>query len=131
MKTLNMGTHEAYAYVKSRSPWIGPNMSLIYQLTDYGRLCGYEKKPSSIQAPAPSSAPLSGTEARLYKDAVGEERPLVSPSITRLNRAFMARTQSQDRPEFLEVEVDRVVETMSSPRFVVSVEEKRKPTSLL
>ncbi|KZT41355.1 hypothetical protein SISSUDRAFT_1000846 [Sistotremastrum suecicum HHB10207 ss-3] len=31
------GMHGAYAFVKDKSKWVGPNMSLIYQLLDYER----------------------------------------------------------------------------------------------
>lgn len=124
MKKMGMGTHEAYAYVKDRSPWIGPNMSLIYQLTDYGRLCGYERKPTT-QTSAPSTAPLENAESRRYK----EPSP-IPPLHAHLARPSINRTQSQDRPTFLDVDVDRVAETLSSPRFVVSelVTEDRKET---
>jgi len=116
MKKLGMGTHEAYAYVKSRSPWIGPNMSLIYQLTDYGRLCGYEKKPSKpLQGSAPSTAPLESTESRRYK----EDGTPQSPAVVSL-RPAVNRTQSQDRHRFLDIEVEKVAETISSPRFGVN-----------
>ena len=115
MKKLGLGTHEAYAYVKERSPWIGPNMSLIYQLTDYGRLCGYERRPV-IQTSAPSTAPLENAESRRYKEPSSQILPLHA----HLSRPSMGRTQSQDRPGFLDVEVDHVTEKISSPRFVVS-----------
>ncbi|KAH9025063.1 hypothetical protein EDB84DRAFT_1505563 [Lactarius hengduanensis] len=32
------GMHAAYAYVKQKSQWVGPNMSLIYQLLDYEKV---------------------------------------------------------------------------------------------
>ncbi|KAI0257512.1 hypothetical protein BJV78DRAFT_1278022 [Lactifluus subvellereus] len=32
------GMQAAYAYVKQRSKWVGPNMSLIYQLLDYEKV---------------------------------------------------------------------------------------------
>ncbi|KAI9434130.1 hypothetical protein BJY52DRAFT_1198322 [Lactarius psammicola] len=32
------GMHAAYAYVKQKSKWVGPNMSLIYQLLDYEKV---------------------------------------------------------------------------------------------
>jgi hypothetical protein len=117
MKKLGLGTHEAYAHVKSRSPWIGPNMSLIYQLTDYGRLCGYEKKSNAKiqETSVPSTAPLESTESRRYK----EDIPIPSPAVSNL-RPGMNRTQSQDRHRYLDVDVDKVTETISSPRFVVS-----------
>jgi hypothetical protein len=111
MKKLKMGTHEAYAYVKDRSPWIGPNMSLIYQLTDYGRLCGYERKYTFPQSSSPST---DNSESRRYTDT--SPRTLHS----QLSRPLIARTQSQHRHKFVDVDVDRVAETISSPRFVVS-----------
>lgn len=120
MKKMGLGTHEAYAYVKERSPWIGPNMSLIYQLTDYGRSCGYERKTAS-QTSAPSTAPLGNAESRRYKEPIH-----VLPIHAHLSRPSAGRTQSQDRPGFLDVDVDRVVETLSSPRFVVSESVKEK-----
>jgi hypothetical protein len=132
MKKMRMGTHEAYAYVKDRSPWIGPNMSLIYQLTDYGRLCGYERKSSinpnnrsSGQFSAPSTAPLENAESRRYKES--EPLNLKLKSVQEQSvRPTMGRTQSQDRHEFLDVEVDQVADTLSSPRFVVSEEGPQK-----
>jgi hypothetical protein len=96
MKKLKMGTHEAYSFVKDRSPWIGPNMSLIYQLTDYGRLCGYERKhvhptSSTGTSSAPGSAPLESSESRRYVD---------SPKLAAHLRPAVGRTQSQDRHDF-------------------------------
>src|SRR5271170_6525903 len=116
MKKMGMGTHEAYAYVKERSPWIGPNMSLIYQLTDFGRQCGYDRASikSSGQSSAPSTAPLDNSESRRYRDG----SPRILPP--HLSRPGMLRTQSQDRPGYSDPEVDRVVDSISSPRFVVS-----------
>ena len=123
MKKLGMGTHEAYAYVKSRSPWIGPNMSLIYQLTDYGRLCGNEKKSSVKPQPnsTPSTAPLESTESQRYKG----DAPISSPAVAKL-RPVVARTQSEGRQRYLDVEVEKVTESISSPRFVVS-DNKESP----
>jgi hypothetical protein len=54
----------------------------------------------------------------------------MSPSVARLSRSNMARTQSQDRPEFLEVEVDKVAETISSPRFVLGEENRNLPSRM-
>jgi hypothetical protein len=121
MKKFKMGTHEAYAYVKERSPWIGPNMSLIYQLTDYGRLCGYERKASTpavkpMQEYTPSTAPLANNESRQYRETFPKSLH------SQLSRAAIARTQSQDRPEFSDVDVDRVARSLSSPGFVLSEE---------
>ena len=124
MKKLGMGTHEAYAYVKDRSPWIGPNMSLIYQLTDYGRLCGYERKSTILgkmgQTSAPATASLESSESRRYTD----ESPKTLHS--HLSRPSVGRTQSQDRHEFLDTDVDGVTKTLSSPHFVVSEETEQK-----
>src|ERR1700737_555695 len=131
MKKLGLGTHEAYAYVKERSPWIGPNMSLIYQLTDYGRLCGYERplktnkpKLSTLRTvpldSIPLTAPLDNLESRLYKDGVDSPNTITPPQ-TGLSRPPMARSLSE-RHNALEVQVNLVAETLSSPRFVVSEE---------
>jgi hypothetical protein len=125
MKKLGMGINEAYAYVQQRSPWIGPNMSLIYQLAEYGRLGGYDRKPAGTktgQASAPSTAPLESSESRQYK---GDEEVSPKTMHSHLSRPSMARTQSQDRHKFLDVDVDRVAEKLSSPQFVVSNEAKQ------
>ncbi|KAI9317871.1 dual specificity phosphatase, partial [Dichotomocladium elegans] len=37
MKTLKMPMQEAYDYVKARAPHISPNLSLLYQLSEYER----------------------------------------------------------------------------------------------
>ncbi|CAE7071427.1 unnamed protein product [Rhizoctonia solani] len=37
LKSVQGGMHNAYAYVKEKSKWVGPNMSLIYQLMEYER----------------------------------------------------------------------------------------------
>lgn len=47
MKSKNWGVHQAYQWVKDKSPGISPNMSLIYQLVDWARLLE-EKEKSSI-----------------------------------------------------------------------------------
>ena len=92
-------------------------MSLIYQLTDYGRLCGYERKATTGQSSAPSTAPLESAESSRYKDS---PKPLPA----QLSRPSMTRTQSQDRHAFSDVDVDvnSIADTLSSPRFVVSKE---------
>lgn len=46
MKSQSMDINEAYAYVKSKSPCIGPNMSLIYQLCEWGKTLA---KPDTYQ----------------------------------------------------------------------------------
>ncbi|KZT21644.1 hypothetical protein NEOLEDRAFT_1181484 [Neolentinus lepideus HHB14362 ss-1] len=44
------GMQGAYSYVKSKSRWVGPNMSLIYQLLDYERtLKGGSSSPASSE----------------------------------------------------------------------------------
>ncbi|KAF8941673.1 hypothetical protein BGZ58_000009 [Dissophora ornata] len=53
MKTLGMGLTEAYDFVKQRSAVISPNMSLMYQLAEYGKSL---KNPGGvITVPAASS----------------------------------------------------------------------------
>ncbi|ORY82066.1 dual specificity phosphatase, partial [Protomyces lactucae-debilis] len=38
MKSMGKDVNEAYGFVKHESPWIGPNMTLIYQLCEWGKL---------------------------------------------------------------------------------------------
>lgn len=38
MKSENWGVHQAYQWVKDKSPGISPNMSLIYQLVEWSRV---------------------------------------------------------------------------------------------
>ncbi|EPX71558.1 dual-specificity MAP kinase phosphatase Pmp1 [Schizosaccharomyces octosporus yFS286] len=53
MKTLNLNVSDAYEYVKQRSPWIGPNMSLIFQLSEYQQII--HKGTNSTSRPTNSS----------------------------------------------------------------------------
>ncbi|KAG4306274.1 hypothetical protein PORY_000262 [Pneumocystis oryctolagi] len=46
MKSLGLNVDSAYSYVKDKSPWIGPNMSLIYQLYDFNNFLYGKKKLS-------------------------------------------------------------------------------------
>ncbi|KII93473.1 hypothetical protein PLICRDRAFT_100232 [Plicaturopsis crispa FD-325 SS-3] len=41
------GMQQAYAYVKEKSKWVGPNMSLIYQLLEYERKLKGASSPAS------------------------------------------------------------------------------------
>ncbi|KAG5519360.1 hypothetical protein PMAC_001986 [Pneumocystis sp. 'macacae'] len=60
MKSLGLNIDSAYSYVKDKSPWIGPNMSLIYQLYDfnnflYGKKSSDNKKQTSPNIEIPES----------------------------------------------------------------------------
>ncbi|TFK57371.1 hypothetical protein OE88DRAFT_125198 [Heliocybe sulcata] len=51
------GMQGAYSYVKSKSRWVGPNMSLIYQLLDYERtLKGGSSSPASSERSSSAAA---------------------------------------------------------------------------
>lgn len=51
------GMQAAYSYVKTKSRWVGPNMSLIYQLLDYEReLKGGSSSPASSDISSSSAA---------------------------------------------------------------------------
>ncbi|KAJ3990530.1 hypothetical protein F5890DRAFT_1591028 [Lentinula detonsa] len=52
------GMQPAYDYVKEKSTWIGPNMSLIYQLLDYER----KLKGSDVNSPASDRSSLLAEE---------------------------------------------------------------------
>ncbi|EIM83344.1 uncharacterized protein STEHIDRAFT_83382 [Stereum hirsutum FP-91666 SS1] len=56
------GMQGAYTYVKEKSPWVGPNMSLIYQLLDYER-----------NLTGGSSSPAGSNHSRTSSDAADEE----------------------------------------------------------
>ena len=59
MKSRNMEVNEAYAFVKGRAPGISPNMSLIYQLCEWGRMLKTEERPRhrrSLDTPGGSTA---------------------------------------------------------------------------
>ena len=116
---MGMGTHEAYAYVKERSPWIGPNMSLIYQLADYGRMSGNDRtfNKATGRSSAPTTAPIDSLESRRYRDDYPRALPL------HLSRPGVLRTQSQDRGAYSDADVDRVVDSISSPHFAVGDEK--------
>ncbi|KAB5594324.1 hypothetical protein CTheo_2254 [Ceratobasidium theobromae] len=55
LTSIQGGMHNAYAYVKDKSKWIGPNMSLIYQLLEYERSIAPNKGSPSVTS--------DGTEA--------------------------------------------------------------------
>ncbi|KAH9825206.1 hypothetical protein DFH28DRAFT_878463 [Melampsora americana] len=42
------GMHEAYTFVKEKSPWAGPNMGLIYQLIEYEKVLKRKITSSSV-----------------------------------------------------------------------------------
>ena len=76
-KNPQLTVHDAYNAVKNRSRWIGPNMNLIYQLTDF-------KKKLAEQSPAGSSDWLSSlnigsgranAKATLFADLDSATRP--------------------------------------------------------
>ncbi|KAG9127364.1 hypothetical protein FRC07_014528 [Ceratobasidium sp. 392] len=48
LKSVQGSMHNAYAYVKEKSKWVGPNMSLIYQLLEYERTLAPKKDAPSI-----------------------------------------------------------------------------------
>ncbi|CAE6524397.1 unnamed protein product [Rhizoctonia solani] len=50
LKSVQGGMHNAYAYVKEKSKWVGPNMSLIYQLMEYERALTPRKGTPSVSS---------------------------------------------------------------------------------
>lgn len=50
MKEKHMDVNQAYSYVKERSAAIGPNMGLIYQLSDYAHLLSQDDSKQSNTA---------------------------------------------------------------------------------
>ncbi|KAG8767423.1 hypothetical protein FRC12_006262 [Ceratobasidium sp. 428] len=52
LKSVQGSMHNAYAYVKDKSKWVGPNMSLIYQLLEYERTLAPKKDAPSVTSEA-------------------------------------------------------------------------------
>ncbi|CAE6335517.1 unnamed protein product [Rhizoctonia solani] len=50
LESVQGGMHNAYAYVKEKSKWVGPNMSLIYQLMEYERALTPRKGTPSVSS---------------------------------------------------------------------------------
>ncbi|CAE6453972.1 unnamed protein product [Rhizoctonia solani] len=50
LKSVQGGMHNAYAFVKEKSRWVGPNMSLIYQLMEYERALTPRKGTPSVSS---------------------------------------------------------------------------------
>ncbi|KAG8744684.1 hypothetical protein FRC10_009598 [Ceratobasidium sp. 414] len=48
LRSVQGSMHNAYAFVKEKSKWVGPNMSLIYQLLEYERTLAPKKDAPSI-----------------------------------------------------------------------------------
>ncbi|KTW32768.1 uncharacterized protein T551_00253 [Pneumocystis jirovecii RU7] len=70
MKSLGLNIDSAYSYVKNKSPWIGPNMSLIYQLYDFNNFLYGKKSPDNKKQTSPNieiSAPNNYRKAILNK----------------------------------------------------------------
>ncbi|KAL1923053.1 uncharacterized protein VTP21DRAFT_9429 [Calcarisporiella thermophila] len=83
MHSERLSLNEAYAFVKRRSLWISPNMSLVYQLLDY------EKKihPSSISRDGRSKNLTNGTAALQRKASLGSATGYASGTSTSDRRA--------------------------------------------
>ncbi|KIK71209.1 hypothetical protein GYMLUDRAFT_235564 [Collybiopsis luxurians FD-317 M1] len=71
------GMQPAYDYVKEKSQWIGPNMSLIYQLLDYERkLKGSDaNSPSSDRSSLIAEEEAEWSRRRQMMDEESEEEP--------------------------------------------------------
>ena len=81
MKRMNLDIHQAYAYVKRKSPWIGPNMSLIYQLTDWNRICKQ----------------LKSVRIEPYSRTCAPSTPPSTPKITTSTVTLLSRSASVER----------------------------------
>ncbi|KAI0036693.1 hypothetical protein K488DRAFT_40709 [Vararia minispora EC-137] len=67
------GMQSAYAYVKSKSKWVGPNMSLIYQLLDYERtLRGDSSSPTSDISDSAAQDEEWGRKRQMLDEATSE-----------------------------------------------------------
>ncbi|KDQ63814.1 hypothetical protein JAAARDRAFT_119951 [Jaapia argillacea MUCL 33604] len=106
------GQQAAYAYVKSKSSWIGPNMSLIYQLLDYERLLKGDDPSLSTSERSPTAVEEEEEwgRRRLMMDASSD-----AESDSRESDAVMQEAEALDRAM-----EDRVVARKSSASSVAS-----------
>ncbi|VDB99845.1 unnamed protein product [Peniophora sp. CBMAI 1063] len=69
------GMQAAYAYVKSKSKWVGPNMSLIYQLLDYERTLKADTDSASEDMDAAAQDEEWGRRRAMLDEAPSESEP--------------------------------------------------------
>ncbi|KAK2461775.1 hypothetical protein APHAL10511_006238 [Amanita phalloides] len=93
------GMHDAYSYVKQKSKWISPNMSLIYQLLEYQKSLKIEHGSTDSSDNSPFSVADEdewGRQQQLPRD--NKETNLVMHEAQALDRAmedrFIARRSS-------------------------------------
>ncbi|KAL4243486.1 hypothetical protein ABKN59_001159 [Abortiporus biennis] len=84
------GMQGAYSFVKEKSKWVGPNMSLIYQLLDYER--SYKRRDTSPTTSERSSFNADeeewGRQRQQMEEADTEDNDLESIEIMREARAL-------------------------------------------
>lgn len=68
MQQKSMDVNQAYAYVKERAPGIGPNMTLIYQLCEWGKML----QARNVSRPRRSFDEVTRKEVRPRSTSVGE-----------------------------------------------------------
>ncbi|KAJ1876743.1 hypothetical protein LPJ66_012252 [Kickxella alabastrina] len=74
MRTMALGFPQAYEYVRLRAPCISPNLSLIAQLTEYGRKT--ERVPELCTSPESLSS-MSGSENASPMECEGDAQQLL------------------------------------------------------
>lgn len=92
MKHEALDVNEAYTYVKRKSSHVGPNMSLIYQLCEWGKTLQKSKSTAlqrrSFDAGGAKTAPSDGAFAGSHK----EQRKRATSTV---ERTPMVRTRSE------------------------------------
>ncbi|EPY50517.1 dual-specificity MAP kinase phosphatase Pmp1 [Schizosaccharomyces cryophilus OY26] len=93
MKTLNLNVSDAYEYVKKRSPWIGPNMSLIFQLSEYQQMI--RKDPDSTSRPTnPFFFPEKPYTAQLPLSSASSTDSLTYPALRKTRSSGSVNNES-------------------------------------
>ncbi|GAA5892024.1 hypothetical protein JCM6882_005665 [Rhodosporidiobolus microsporus] len=83
------GMHDTYSFVKEKSEWVGPNLSLVFQLVAYERTLrgdsfdaveddeegGYPNYPPELSSPPPPTQPLSNGFANHHGPDPDDDRP--------------------------------------------------------
>ncbi|KAG6842507.1 hypothetical protein C0991_000033 [Blastosporella zonata] len=86
------GMQGAYSFVKEKSKWVGPNMSLIYQLLEYEKkLKGDTGSPSGSEGSSSADEEEWGRQRRLLDEAPSEDERDVMREAEALDRAMEDR----------------------------------------
>lgn len=89
--------HSMYTVVKERSQWVGPNMSLIYQLMDFRARMTKQTTGLPSDHGIATEIPKT-TESEKTPKAIGQTAPTTPPPVPSASRMVSAGTQTEFEP---------------------------------